>query len=159
MFTINLTIIGQIIGFALFVWACMAWIWPPIMSALEERQNKIQDALRKAADAEKNVAELDSKYKQTITNAQKQAKSILDSARKSAEETVAEAEEKAIIEADRIILAANQQITQEKEALKASLQKEVEALVSQAIVKLLSDRLADHKNIDSDFIADKIKQL
>ena len=37
---INLTLIGQSITFAVFVWFCMKFVWPPIMNALEQRKTK-----------------------------------------------------------------------------------------------------------------------
>ncbi|GIR92226.1 MAG: hypothetical protein CM15mP93_04130 [Thiotrichaceae bacterium] len=35
---INLTLIGQAISFAIFVWFCMKYVWPPITSALEKEK-------------------------------------------------------------------------------------------------------------------------
>ncbi|MCP1366253.1 F0F1 ATP synthase subunit B, partial [Halomonas sp. BBD48] len=30
---INLTLIGQTIAFAIFVWFCMKYVWPPLIQA------------------------------------------------------------------------------------------------------------------------------
>ena len=38
---INLTLIEQAISFAIFVWFCMKYVWPPITSALEKRKKSI----------------------------------------------------------------------------------------------------------------------
>ena len=45
---INLTLIGQSITFALFVWFCYAFIWPPLVNALEKRKKQIADGLAAA---------------------------------------------------------------------------------------------------------------
>ena len=45
---INLTIIGQILAFIAFVAFCMRYVWPPILAAMEERQQKIADGLAAA---------------------------------------------------------------------------------------------------------------
>ena len=45
---INLTLIGQLIAFVAFVAFCMRFVWPPIMAAMLERQNKIADGLAAA---------------------------------------------------------------------------------------------------------------
>ena len=45
---INLTLIGQAISFAIFVWFCMKFVWPPITSALEQRKKTIADGLSAA---------------------------------------------------------------------------------------------------------------
>ena len=33
-----ITLIGQMISFALLVWFTMKFVWPPLMRAMEERQ-------------------------------------------------------------------------------------------------------------------------
>ena len=53
---INMTLIGQTIAMVVFVWFCMKYIWPPIMTAIEERQTEIADGL---AAAEKGQQYLD----------------------------------------------------------------------------------------------------
>ena len=45
---INLTLIGQSIAFAIFVWFCVKYVWPPITAAMEARQKKIADGLSAA---------------------------------------------------------------------------------------------------------------
>ena len=45
---INLTLFGQMVSFALFVWFTMKFIWPPIVKALEDRKKKIAEGLAAA---------------------------------------------------------------------------------------------------------------
>ena len=45
---INLTLIGQSITFFLFVWFCMKFVWPPVVTALEARRKQIADGLAAA---------------------------------------------------------------------------------------------------------------
>ena len=52
----NATLIGQSITFAVFVWFCMKFVWPPIMSALTQRKEKIAEGLA-AADRGKHEQE------------------------------------------------------------------------------------------------------
>jgi F-type H+-transporting ATPase subunit b len=63
---INLTLIGQAISFAIFVWFCMKFVWPPITSALEQRKKKIADGLSAAElgeqALEKAKIDVDSKF-------------------------------------------------------------------------------------------------
>ena len=42
---INLTLIGQMLSFAVFVWFCMKYVWPPLIQVLEMRKAKIADGL------------------------------------------------------------------------------------------------------------------
>ncbi len=45
---INLTLFLQMIAFAVFVWFCMKFVWPPIVAALAERKTKIAEGLAAA---------------------------------------------------------------------------------------------------------------
>ena len=42
---INLTLIGQMVAFVVFVGFCMKFVWPPIMAAMQERAEKIASGL------------------------------------------------------------------------------------------------------------------
>ena len=53
---INLTLLGQSITFAVFVWFCMRFAWPPIKAMMAERQATIASGLRAAQDAEDRLA-------------------------------------------------------------------------------------------------------
>ena len=37
---INYTLFGQAIAFAIFVWFCMKFVWPPLINAISERNVK-----------------------------------------------------------------------------------------------------------------------
>ena len=81
---INATLIGQAISFIFFVWFCMKFVWPPIMSALEERKKKIADGLA-AAERGKHEQELaEQRAKEVIAEAKQEASNIIAQAQKRA---------------------------------------------------------------------------
>jgi len=41
---LNATFLGQLITFAVFVWFTMRYVWPPIVKAMRERQDKLPPA-------------------------------------------------------------------------------------------------------------------
>ena len=99
---INLTIIGQIVAFIAFVAFCMRYVWPPILAAMEERQQKITDGLA-AADRAGHDLELAQKAAvDRLAEAKKEAAVIVDSANKRAATLVDEAKVAAVAEADRV---------------------------------------------------------
>ena len=53
--SINATLIGQMITFALLVWFTMKYIWPPLFDSLEERKKKIADGLAAAEKGQDDV--------------------------------------------------------------------------------------------------------
>ena len=101
----NLTLLGQAISFAIFVWFCMKYVWPPIIAALEAREAEIADGLASAekgrhelANAEKHVADILSEGKNKaqdfVLQGQKRRDEILEKAKAEAMEEKAKILEK-----------------------------------------------------------------
>ena len=42
---INITLLGEMLTFAVLVCVMMKYVWPPMMQMIEERQKKIADGL------------------------------------------------------------------------------------------------------------------
>lgn len=107
---INFTLISQAIAFAIFIWFTVRFVWPPLMRAVEERQQRIADGL---AAAERGKQELEQAQKRAVeemrkaresnadmrTNAEKQAAQIVDEARQESARIIAQARTAAEAEA------------------------------------------------------------
>ena len=134
---INMTLIGQSITFAIFVWFCMKFVWPPIVSALEARKKQIADGLA-AADRGKHELELAAKRaSETMHEAKLKASDIIAQAEKRAVQIVEEAKGAAKDEGDRMISAAKAEIEQESHRAREALRGEVAALVVAGAGKVL----------------------
>jgi len=134
---INLTLIGQSITFALFVWFCMKYIWPPIMGALEARRKEIAEGLA-AAERGQHAQELaEKRATEHIRDAKGQASDIITQAQKRASEIVEEAKDDAKTEADRIVTGANAEIAQETNRAREQLRQEVVSLAMAGAEKVL----------------------
>ena len=127
---INMTLIGQSITFAIFVWFCMKFVWPPIVGALEARKKQIADGLA-AADRGKHELELAAKRaSETLHEAKVKASEIIAQADKRASQIVDEAKNAARVEGERMITAAKAEIEQETHRARETLRGEVAALVA-----------------------------
>ncbi len=134
---INLTLIGQSITFAVFVWFCYAYVWPPLVNALSERKAKIAEGLA-AAERGMNEQELaEKKAAEHLREAKGQASEIIGQAQKRAAEIVDEAKDDARTEADRIKAGANAEIEQEVNRAREHLRKEVVTLAMAGAEKIL----------------------
>ena len=125
---INLTLIGQSITFAVFLWFCMKFVWPPIVKALDERKAKIADGL---AAAEKGLAAEEEARKTAeseLQAAKEQAKEIISQAQSRANEIVEDAKGDARTEGDRLLQAARNEIDQERNQAREQLRAEVVAI-------------------------------
>jgi F-type H+-transporting ATPase subunit b len=134
---INMTLIGQSITFAIFVWFCMKFVWPPIVSALEARKKQIADGLA-AADRGKHELELAAKRaSETMHEAKLKASDIIAQAEKRAIQIVEEAKGTAKEEGDRMITSAKAEIEQESHRAREALRSDVAALVVAGASKVL----------------------
>ncbi len=70
---INLTLIGQLIAFAIFVWFCMKFVWPPITNAMDARQKKIAEGLDAAGRAERDLKLAQEKATEMLRDTKKTA--------------------------------------------------------------------------------------
>lgn len=150
----NLTFIGQMIAFAIFLWFCCKYVWPPLLNAIEARQKKIADGLAAADRASRDLELAQEKATQILREARQETSTIIEGANKRASQVIDEAKEQARVEAERIKLAAQAEIEQEmgraKEQLRAQLaglvlmgvEKVTESSVNESTHKAMIDKLA-----------------
>ncbi|MEE9492840.1 MAG: F0F1 ATP synthase subunit B [Gammaproteobacteria bacterium] len=153
----NATLIGQMITFFLFVWFCMKYVWPPIMTALTDRKEKIAEGLA-AADRGKQEQQLAEKRAlEKLHEAKQQAAEILTRAEKRATEIVEEAKVGAIEEGDRLKVAAQTEIDQEVNRAKESLRSQVVEIATAGASRILKKELDVKAN--DDLIKDLVSQI
>ena len=125
---INLTLIGQMIAMTVFVVFCMKFVWPPLLQAIEERQEKISEGLAAAEQGQERLEEAQQEADKIIAEARDQATAILDQAHSRANEIVAEGKAKGVKERERQLAAASAEIEQETNRAREELRGEVSAI-------------------------------
>jgi F-type H+-transporting ATPase subunit b len=146
--SINATLIGQMITFALLVWFTMKYIWPPLFDSLEERKKKIADGLAAAEKGQEEMHLAEKKAKSVLKEAKEQSSEIVNLAQKRANEIVEASKDTAKKEGERLILVAKAQIEQEKQQAQENLRKEVSALALRAAEQILSAEIDKSKHQD-----------
>lgn len=145
---INLTLVVQMIVFAVLVWAVMKWVWPVILSAMDERERKIAHGLAAAEEGEKELAAARDKADGIVREARERANQIIDHAQHRANELVEEAKGTASSEGARIVAAAQQQIELDTTRARESLRREVAGIAVTAASKLLGREIDARKHAD-----------
>jgi F-type H+-transporting ATPase subunit b len=138
---INMTIIGQLIAFIIFVAVCMKYVWPVLMSALSERQEKIAESLDAAERAERDLAQAQQMAEEAKQTSKLQASEIIDQANKRANQIIDEAKSAAHAEASRIKTAAQAEIEQEVNRAKEVLRVQVGNLAVVGAEKILGNSI------------------
>ena len=145
---INLTLIGQTIAMIVFVWFCMKFIWPPILNAIEERQEQIAEGLAAAEKGQDKLVQAQAEADEIVADARKQATSILDQAHARANEIVAEGKSDGVKERDRQLAAAKAEIEQEANKAREELRGEVSAIAIASAEKILKREIDDKAHED-----------
>lgn len=154
--SINATLLGQAISFALFVWFCMKFVWPPLMNAIEERQKKIADGLADAGRAAKDLELAQAKATDQLKEAKVTANEIIEQANKRKSQIVEEAKAEAETERAKIIAQGKAEIENERNRVKDDLRKQVAALAIIGAEKILERSIdpAAHSDIVNKLVAE-----
>ncbi|MCU9999403.1 F0F1 ATP synthase subunit B [[Pasteurella] aerogenes] len=150
---LNATLIGQLIAFALFVWFCMKFVWPPIIKAIEERQSSIANALASAEAAKKEQADTKVLVEQEITQAKLQAQEIVDLANKRRNEILDEVKAEAEALKAKIIEQGYAEVESERKRVQEDLRVKVASLAVAGAEKIVGRTVDEAANND---IIDKL---
>ena len=140
---IGLTLIAQALAFVALIWLVATKIWPPLLNAIEERQQKIAEGLAAADRSQKDLAQAQDKVNELLKEARGKANEIIDQAHSRANQIVDAAREEALVEAGRQKAAALAEIDASANRAREDLRKQVSALAVSGAEKLL------HREIDA----------
>ena len=133
----TLTIFAQAAAFALFIWFCVKFIWPPLLGAIERRQKMIADGLAEAERGRSSLADAQKQTEGMLRDARARAHDLVAQAERAANQRIEESKALAKAEGDRILAAAKAQIEQEVQAARQQLREQVAQLVVSGAEKIL----------------------
>lgn len=135
---INLTLFAQALVFAAFIWFTIRFIWPYILTQVEERQKKIADGLAAADKGARSLEEANVRIQSMLEEARGQARGILDQAQTRANGIVEEARTTADQERERIIQSARADVDQQINKARDELRGQVAAIAVAGAEKILA---------------------
>ena len=146
---INLTLIAQLLSFAVFVWFTMKFVWPPLVKAMDERKAKIADGLAAAERGQHEQVLAQERATEDLHEAKQQAAEIKAKAERQAAQLVEEAKEKAQAEGARQLAAAQAEIEQATNKAREELRAKVAELAVAGAEKILRREIdaEAHKDI------------
>ncbi|MDO4224973.1 MAG: F0F1 ATP synthase subunit B [Bergeyella zoohelcum] len=127
--------------FLILVLILAKFAWGPILQAVGERENNIQDALNQATLARKEVEELKADNEKIIREAKIERDAILKEAREIRDRMVAEAKDLAKAEGDKMIASARQSIEAEKTAAMSDIKSQIGLLSVSIAESILKQKL------------------
>ena len=100
---ITVTLIVQMLVFAIFIWVVMTFIWPIILGAMNEREKKIAAGLAAAEQGQKDLSEAKTRADEVIKEARTRALAIESQAQTRANQIIDEARKAASLEGEKAL--------------------------------------------------------
>ena len=146
---INITLFGQMITFAIFVFVTMKFIWPNLNKALEDREHKIMQGLQSAEKGQQKLKMAEDFVKRKEAETKLHCAQLLMEAKHQAEKIL----ESAIIQANdkkkEIIASGNAELEKKHFKLVQDLKRQLATLITLGAEKILDTHLdeAEHNQI------------
>ena len=135
---INLTLFAVAAAFALFIWFTAAFIWPPLMGAIEKRQKNIAEGLAAGEQGRQDLAQAETRVTALVNEAKARAAEIVALAEKQRNATIDKSKSEALAEAAKVTQAKLAELEQEIARAKEVLRNQVADLAVRGAEKILS---------------------
>jgi F-type H+-transporting ATPase subunit b len=136
-------IFWQLVIFLLVLFLLAKFAWKPILTALHEREDNIDQALRMAEQAKLEMQNLKAGNEKLLTDARLERDKTLKEGQNIAAQLIEQAKTTAVEEANRIAQQAREAIQQEKNQALAEVRNTAAQLSVDIAERLLRRELAD----------------
>jgi len=136
----------MLLSFSLVLIILKKFAWKPILGALKDRQNSIEQALQAADRAKEQMAKLQSDNERILAEARLERDKLIKEAREMKDQIINDARLKAGEEGNKMIEAARQAIQNERTAVVEQIRQMVANLSVDIAQKLLLRQLEDDKS-------------
>jgi F-type H+-transporting ATPase subunit b len=136
----------MLLSFSLVLIILKKFAWKPILGALKDRQNSIEQALQAADKAKEQMAKLQADNEKILAEARLERDKLIKEAREMKDQIINDARLKASEEGNKLIEAARSAIQNERTAAVEQIRQMVANLSVDIAQKLLLKQLEDEKS-------------
>ena len=146
--------IAQCILFLFVYWVLNKYAFGPIVSVLAERRRRIAEAQDNAEKIKQQLADAEERYNEILANADKEAKSLVDEARESAEAVREKRVQEATAEAEGVLRKAREAIEQDRRKMESEVKSAMVGLVAATTSKVTGKILTadDQKRLNEETV-------
>jgi F-type H+-transporting ATPase subunit b len=148
----------MLVSFSIIFFLLKKFAWPVILTALDEREKSITDALNAAQKAKEEIAGLKADNENLLQEARNQRDLILKEAREAKDSIINDAKSKATEEAERLRKMAREDIQNEKNAAISEMKNQVAELSIQIAEKVIRQQLSTDEKQKA-LVADLLKNV
>lgn len=151
-------VIFQTIAFLLLMFVLGKFAWKPVLAAIKEREQSIDDALNKADLAKQEMARLTTQNEELLKSARAERDHILKEAKALKDSIINEAKTQAHTEGAKLIEKAKIEIENQKKAALFELKSQVSTLSIDIAERVLRSQLED-KAKQENLVANLLKDV
>jgi F-type H+-transporting ATPase subunit b len=146
------------ISFLVLFFLLTKFAWKPITAALQEREDSIDEALKAAENARKQMEKLTADNEKLLNQARAERDAMLKDANDMKESIIAQAKKSAVEEGNKMIANAKASIEQEKVAAMNELKTQVALLSVDMAEKILRKKMEDRSQQEA-FVNENLKSI
>jgi F-type H+-transporting ATPase subunit b len=148
----------MVLSFSIVLILLKKYAWGPVMKALHDREDSIENALRSAEHAKEQMIQLQADNQKIINEAKIERDKLIKEAREVKDQIINEAKGQATIEANKLIETARLNIQAEKSAAINEIKNQIAIFSVDIAEKILSRELSD-KAKQKDLIDNLLKEI
>ena len=122
-------LIAQMVNFAIVLFILWKFAYRPVLKILEERRQKVSEAMINAQKAREELARTEAQRQQVLAETNAQANKLIEEAREAAEKVREQETQKAIKEAEQIVTKAREAAELERARMLTEVKRELGRLV------------------------------
>ena len=135
----------MIIVFGVVFFVLAKYGFPVIIGMVEDRKAYIDDSLKAAREANEQLANVKAEGEKVLAQAREEQARILNEASATRDRIIKDAQERAMLEGQRLMDEMKKQIETEKESAIRDIRRQVAVLSVDIAEKIMRSKLADEK--------------
>lgn len=135
----------MIIVFGVVFFVLAKYGFPVIIGMVEDRKAYIDDSLKAAREANEQLANVKAEGEKVLAQAREEQARILNEASATRDRIIKDAQERAMLEGQRLMEEMKKQIETEKESAIRDIRRQVAVLSVDIAEKIMRSKLADEK--------------
>lgn len=134
-----------LLAFLITFFVLRKYAWPAIINGLAEREKTIADALASAERVKQEMAQLKNENEALMAKAREERAQMLKEAKETKDKIINEAREQAKVEANKIIVEANNAIQNQKMAALTDVKNQIGNMVVEVAEKVIRRELTNRQ--------------
>jgi len=148
----------MVVSFTIVLFILRAFAWRPILNALKQRENKIQERLDVARKAKKELAEIEFGNERIIALAKTERANMLKEAQETRKKIIEDAKQEARQEANKIMEDTNHKIEARKKEAEKEIKQQIAGFSLEIAEKVLKEELSDDQK-QKDYIHSLVNEI